>query len=323
MLKDLGEVEQALECFLEALRSVDNSNIRFLAWTYNNIGEIYHQQDNLGKALEYQQKSLGLKKQLGNDLEIADTLFDLIWLYIDWEGREIAQKFFNELKKISQLYEGNPVIHQQCLLASALILKHNKRYKDKFEALDIFRKVASEPVVKHKLTSLALLNYCDLLIFELLISEVDEVIDEIKKATRLLEQIARKQHSHSLSIELLLLQAKLTLLETKNLDETRKLLLSAQQQAQQKGLRKLAITIARELDALLDQDHPLKSLDANDFSIKNKLEIIRLEELVKQISTKRLVITQDDIIPEEPVMLLIMNKGLFFPQFNHLAKKSS
>ena len=116
---------------------------------------------------------------------------------------------------------------------------------------------------------------------------------------------AEDQHNYSLFVETHLLQSKTALLEL-DVEKAKQLLAQAQQIAEEKGLVRLAMMASGEYDSLLEQVSKWDSFIDSEVSMKERLELTRLENMVTRLIHKR----TGDIPaaqPEEPVMLLIRN----------------
>ncbi|MCE7736541.1 MAG: tetratricopeptide repeat protein [Candidatus Heimdallarchaeota archaeon] len=234
---------------LEMAEIIDNkSNI---ASEYREISQIHRMNGKLDIALEYLQYSLNLRQEIGNPIWITFNLVYLIDIALEMGDVELAQVYSNDLKKLNS-ESGSRLINQITRMASGLIYKKSSRLKDKAAAIDIFRRIVEEDIIDYDTTVNSILHLCDLLLFELKLTDEEEVLIEIHFLMAKLIQIAESNNSHTLICEILGLQSNIALIES-NLDLAIKLL-------------EEAITIAKEHES---------------FHLETKYNEL-MEELVKQ-----------------------------------------
>ncbi|MFX0095145.1 MAG: tetratricopeptide repeat protein, partial [Candidatus Hodarchaeota archaeon] len=181
-----GELDYALKYLNSSLALYKElTNRHHIATSLRSIGQIYQRKDELNQALDYLEQSLVLFEEIGNRLYLSGVLFSLISVAIDKKDLDQAQKYLQRLQEICN-QEKNRAINQRCLLAEALIQKTNPRPKSMLKAQQIFAQVANETIVDHELTVIAILNLCELLIYELKLSSEQEILEELQpQITRL------------------------------------------------------------------------------------------------------------------------------------------
>lgn len=304
-----GDLEQALDYLDQALANfMQLDNKLYIATASAHIGEIYWRKGYTGRAFTFLEQSKTLSNTLGNSHYEAKAIFYLISLYIDQNNIENAKKLLAQLEQIN-LKVDNKLIKQECLVAKALVLKTSKRLRKKAEAEDIFKEIVEQKnVIDQQITTIALLNLCHLLIEELKITGGDpEILDEVQDLINRLFVLAKEQNSYSLLVETHFLQGMMALLQF-NLTHAKKLMMKAQDLAQEKGLVKLAITISNRYDSLLSQMTQWDKFTDQNITILERMELIELENLVKRmISTKRT--DRLEVPEEEPIALLILNEN--------------
>ncbi|MHA1795295.1 MAG: tetratricopeptide repeat protein [Promethearchaeota archaeon] len=272
---------------------------------FANLGVIEHQMGNLAQAEKHLFEALELGKKVGNPVEIAVFLFYLIRLLLDQNKTAEAKKNIDTLQELSEL-TGNEKISQRYLLSYALYLMKNPRVKNLYRAQNMFREIAQKAIVKHELTVEALIHLCDLLIFELKISNDPEIMEEINDILAKLLNIAKEIRSYYLWCEINFLRAKLALM---NLDvlKARKLFSQAQIIAQEQGLQQLAIRISNEHDQLLEQEKIWEQFQAAPPDYYKRTELARINDNIQRIKRQGIV-ESVYVEPEEPVMFVIMNE---------------
>ncbi len=77
----------------------DNHQIVYI---YNNLGRVYSDSENKGRALEYYNRALEISVKLGNSEELTRTLNNLGWIYSELENKEQALGYFEQALKISR-----------------------------------------------------------------------------------------------------------------------------------------------------------------------------------------------------------------------------
>ncbi len=299
-----GDLDLALEYFQESLSLYKELGIKQdIAMSLTNIGELYRKKRNPDWALKYFEQSLSMYEELENDSSAAIVLYELFLLAIDSNDFSIAQEHVEKIKEISERTK-NPIDKHRYLVANALILKSHKRTRDKMKAEELLLEVVESEIVNHALTITAMIHLCDLLLFELKMTSEGEILKEVKILIERLHNIAKQQDSHSLLIEIHVLQSKLALLEM-DVQTAQKLLDQALITAEKKGLRYLAIKIYSEKTLLDTQIEKWEYLVKQKAPINERLKLTRLEELITGIGKER-----DDITEEEVKKYSIRAKGI-------------
>ncbi|MFX0125857.1 MAG: tetratricopeptide repeat protein [Candidatus Hodarchaeota archaeon] len=301
-----GELDQALDFYQRSLTINEELNVKQeIATGLHNIGKIYHERGDFESASTHFEQSLQMNKKLGNTLDISETLSNLIHLAVIQKDFDTAQSRLDELQKINEK-EKNKVIDQSYRLSKAVILRESDRVVKRAEAQQIFQQISEEEIINLDTTAEAMFNLCELLLLELQTSGSEEALNELKTILHKMLNFAEDQHNYSLFVETHLLQSKTALLEL-DVEKAKQLLAQAQQIAEEKGLVRLAMMASGEFDSLLDQISKWDSFIDSEVSMKERLELTRLENMVTRLIHKR---TADIPIaqPEEPVMLLILSK---------------
>jgi tetratricopeptide (TPR) repeat protein len=277
-----GDLQRALERFETSLalyRELEDPEQ--IALLLTNIGEIQRLGGHLERALESYGKSLAIYEEFGHELMIAMVLFELVWIALEQGDHDLAEEYLGRLQAIDAGTD-NRTISQRSRVARALALKAKERARDRLKAADILEQVVEEEVANHALTVSAMIQLCDLRLYELKLTGEEELFGEIKDLTRRLGEIAAEQSSHSLLAETYLLQSKLALIEL-DMGRARTLLSEAQAIAEEKGLSTLARAVARARDRLEGQVQMWEMIIQRKPSRREMIDLTQLDELLGQM----------------------------------------
>ncbi|MHA2108870.1 MAG: hypothetical protein ACW99R_14300 [Candidatus Hodarchaeales archaeon] len=225
-----GALHSALANFQKAIPLLEKiSDDFYFCQTFLHIGRVYRSKDNSSKAVDYYKRCLKeldeRNLRFGQETE-GLAYYELISVMLDKKDTNRAKKYF---ERFSQFFEkktqNKRFLNQWYKLAEALILKTSIRIKDKARAQQLFQEIIDDPHVKLNLLNYladskktAMLNLCELLIFELKsssdeLTEDNEFFQEVKQILSNLASLAKEQHSFPLLVDVTILQAKLTLIE--------------------------------------------------------------------------------------------------------------
>ncbi|MFW9992106.1 MAG: tetratricopeptide repeat protein [Candidatus Odinarchaeota archaeon] len=299
-----GELDVALEFYQKCLPICEKlGDKRQIAIILNNIGDTYNEKGDYTTTLDYMKKSLEAFESIGSRLETCQLLDHLANVSVHAGLIDKAQSYLQKLQVIKDK-EKNKLIDQCYRLSKAVILKTSSRVMKKAEAQEILQQIVKEDVIEYELTIRAILNLCELLLLELRITGYQEVLDELKELLGRLLKIAEKENSYTRLAHTYMLQSKTALLEL-DVKLAKQLLTQAQQIAEQKGLKSLAIMASIEHDALLDQLTQWNEFIEHNASISDRLELTELEGVVSQMIQKKA--GQAPELPQEkPTVLLIL-----------------
>jgi tetratricopeptide (TPR) repeat protein len=114
-----------------------------IACSLSNTGELYQEMGELEVAFDFFKQSLALREEIGNKLDIACSFFSLIDVTIDLEEIQQAKEYLSDLQLINK-QEENKRVDLCSRLAEALILKMSKRRKNLTKAEGILEKIVEE-----------------------------------------------------------------------------------------------------------------------------------------------------------------------------------
>jgi tetratricopeptide (TPR) repeat protein len=281
-----GDNKRALDYYKRSLIVKERIGNNYdIAGSLHNIGVIYHNKGSFFQSLEYFERSLLIKKSIGNDLYTASTLYEIILLNLDMDILIDANKNLKYLAEINSR-KSNKTINLYYRLSKALILKKSKRMFEKSQAQLILKEIANEEVILFKLSLLAMVNLCELLLFELkLVGEV-EILVEARNLVKKLYNLAQSQESYSLAVKVLILRARFAIIggELKIALEN---LEKGEEIANKNNLDFLLLNIKEEKKTLESEYEKWQKLIEQNAPIQERLEQFRLEEYTKEI--KKLV----------------------------------
>ncbi|MHA1672757.1 MAG: tetratricopeptide repeat protein [Promethearchaeota archaeon] len=283
----LGNMVQALDYFEQSMKlEVELGNEYRLAVVINNIGKLYYQQGKFEQSTQYLFRALEIGRKIGNSFELSTFLFDLILNFIELGKQDQVTKYLNEFQKLCLSNDNNRII-QRYQLAHALFLKSSTQTRMQFQAQEIFKEIATGPVLEHEMTQIALLNQCELLLSELIITRNLDILDEISPLLDRLITVADNQHSNFMLAKTYLLKAKLAIINM-NIDQARIDLSSAQRYAMGHQLDHIAFQISEEHDKLLDQQAVWECLPDKSISLEERIRIsgvnFQLTQRIRDIS---------------------------------------
>ncbi|MFW9990490.1 MAG: tetratricopeptide repeat protein [Candidatus Odinarchaeota archaeon] len=276
-----GELDSALDYYKRSLSIAESlGNIPSGAVYLMNIGVVYKLKGELDKAKEYQQKSLSLHEKIGSDYHTAYTLGLLVFTTVEMQDYDLAREY---LKRFQVISEHLPVklFHQAYRVASALILKQSKRMKDKIKAQNLLNDVIDEGIANFYLEAYARIYLCELLLLELKVSGEPEVLAEIKNHANELQILAQDQHSFLYSIHVLLLNARLAVIEGE-FQQAIKYLDQATVTAEEKDMGTLLQTVIEERELLENEFKKWQELIQRNAPLQERLEAARLEKYIER-----------------------------------------
>lgn len=183
---DLSQYAQAVSCFEAALRIAGQvhglNDIRHNA--LNNLGTVYHAWSDYGKAAEYYQKSLAMKRALGDSRGEAESLNNLAVVYKDWGFYDKAVgTYVKALSISSQLHnpEGEAAVLQNMAIIHSLRGEYDKAVHCYGEALNIQRKLKNPSGEAHTMAGLGKIHAH--------LGQYDKALEQYEKALSIFRHI--------------------------------------------------------------------------------------------------------------------------------------
>lgn len=302
-----GDLDSALKYLEQALKIEKKLDDKLMIENIlGDIGIIYRQKNELQKSVEYLLESLEVLEELQSNYELARILFHLIKTYLIKKDLQNANKFFERLKAIHAIEE-NPRISLWYRISKALILRNSQRTRNLYAAQEIFRNIIDEKNITTELTAIALLNLCDLLLWELETNNDPEILPEFEPLIEKLLKTAESENSFLLTAETYLLQAKLEFLKS-DFKKGRKHLIKAQKIAEDHGLKQLAIKISNDHDRFLEnKEFWDKNLD-DENSLSKHVAFSRLNEQINRM-LRQGIIESEEFKNDIPILFIILDEN--------------
>ncbi|MCY3413105.1 MAG: tetratricopeptide repeat protein [Candidatus Heimdallarchaeota archaeon] len=336
-----GKFNEAIEAYEKGLEyATQVANKRGEAIAYNNMGTSYQNLGDIDLALEYYEKSMKIKDELGDidsaaitrvnlaeinilkgyieeaerllleslevfrnkgfSIYVSGTLFSIIKL-LAYSDIERATQFLQELRELNDKFTPrNEIIFQQMRISEGLILRQSSRSSKKAEAQRIFEAISKEKMINFELTIFAKLNFIELLLFEFKLSPSNDILKEIKDNISELFELAKSQNALQLIVEIYILQSKIALIDT-DIELANKLISQADLIVSERGFKNLMKKVSDQYDIILDSGEGLD----NDLTIR--LKQIGLEDNILRMIRRE--ISEIEEKEDEPVLLLIINKA--------------
>ncbi|MFX0106207.1 MAG: tetratricopeptide repeat protein [Candidatus Hodarchaeota archaeon] len=301
-----GELDLALSYFEQVLAFAEKENVlRLKSSMYNNIGILYQEKGDYDRALENIEKSIAIAEEYGNNYGKFLNTDSLFHLALDMNDLEKAQQYLNRMKQIAD-QENLRRFNIAYNINRAVFLKNSLRALNRGKAEEMLKQSIEEGIPEYEFLKMALLNLCDLLLFELRATNDTEILDELQTYISQLFDAVKNSRSYSLLAETYLLQARLSLI-TLDMIKTRQFLTKAQEIAEKYGLDLLAKKISSEHDELLKQLEMWEKLKESKAPLAERIELSRLNEQMERMVRKRLI-KLPKLEAEQPVLLTVMSK---------------
>lgn len=275
MLK--GEVKEAMEYFEPSLKLLKElNNLEGVGHALNNIGWTYRLKGDLEESLEHHLQALTLREKLGNIPDLAESLINLVFISLDLQEREQAQKYLIKLKKIAtQQYDQETDRYTR--LTEARFLKEGTTIKEKAKAQEILEGLIEENPNSYY----ALFYLCEILFFELKTFGDPKTLEKVKNLVQDLHTIAEKNKTFDLVIMVLLLNAKIAIIEG-DFQNALKLLGQAKVTAEDKDLGLMLTAVMDEQKKISEELDMYKDLINRNTSIQERLQAIKLEVYLEE-----------------------------------------
>ncbi len=281
LYRDKGELRLALEYLhrsLTLMKSIGDQER--IATTFANIGSVYWKMGDLNLAEEYLENSLHVRESIGTDLYRSHHLFYLLRVALEQQNRSKAQSYLSQLKELHERQPSDKLTLLHYRLGEALVLKTSRRFINKAQAQKILTEIANDETTLQYYGGLVLINLCELLLDELKAYGEVEVFEETKAILQKLYEQAQKEHSFSLEVNALILQAKFAMIEG-NLIKSTRLLNQAGLTIEEKGLGGLAEKVSFENQRLEEQVDTWHYLIQTNASLQERLKQARLSEYIR------------------------------------------
>ncbi|MFX1455363.1 MAG: tetratricopeptide repeat protein [Promethearchaeota archaeon] len=308
------EIDKALGYYKQGIALAEKSNFynQFVQFQ-SNIGGIYLKKGEYDLALEFLETSLSLAKEFNNPLALIITLNFLITIYLDRDDYDQVNRYLEQIKKYEIQWESNINLSIGYRLLEARLLSKKGGSRNRTKAETLLKQIITEET-NTWIKSHSLIYLCEFYIEELNLFEDIEMLREIYPLLEQLYKISEEQNMYGILAEAKLLEAKVALIQLE-FEEAQKLLTHAQRVAELYGLDLMAQKISSEHDNYLQKVNEWKNLKEKDAPVSERLKLAEVEGVIERLQEKE-VVEPPELVDEEPIVLLIMDKsGISY--FNH------
>ncbi|MHA2249115.1 MAG: tetratricopeptide repeat protein, partial [Candidatus Kariarchaeaceae archaeon] len=273
-----GDLSNALKCHKNALEYRRQLPKKLeVAITYSNIATVYRDMGDSKNALKYYEKAYSITKTLDNKRTISRVLFYIIQTALIFDHQDKVEQYEPHLAQLQD--HKNPFIQLNYKITKALILKGNKRLRQKMESEKIFYEIIESPIHNPHLTLLAMKHLWEIYLDEYKLYGEEEVLKEITTLTDRMKVIAEDIGISSHYIEALVLQAKLAELDG-SYNEATKLLEEAENIAAKRGLVTIENDIIKEKFELSRSYSKWKGIIDSSTSVAEKMDMLKLKQYI-------------------------------------------
>ncbi len=227
---------------------IEFGNTREIMLTRSNIGKLLYLKGNVKSAREIFQETRSLVSSDMNGFDISTYFLEYI------EGELIAGNTEMASKILDDYHDNfgdstNYYLQLRYKGAKAMVLASSDRYRDKFQAQNIFEDLLREGIDDFNLRIISHVYLIELLITEYKANEEEEIPKEIKKHIKGIEEVANSQNSHRLIAKAMVLEAQLKIFQG-DPSNTKYLLNKAYEITEEYNIFNLAIQISLLYDNL-------------------------------------------------------------------------
>lgn len=259
--------EESLSYFEQALPIWQDLNLNFgLAWILHDLGIVYQLRGEYKKALTLLEQVYIMMKAQYSIAYKTKALLAILVVSLDIHDDNKAQEIYQELENI---INKDSQYHTLLKIAKGMLLKNSTRISHKMKAQEIFAHLSTEENIEFEFKAKALINYLELILFEIELAKDMSLTDEITTLVDKLQAYADK--SYELYVYSSLLRAKIELL-MQNTREANNILENALVVSKKYGLSGLESRIVQEstlFSLLLSKfsGKPIKVIDKTLHSI--------------------------------------------------------
>ncbi|MFX1523406.1 MAG: tetratricopeptide repeat protein [Promethearchaeota archaeon] len=300
-----GEIDKALKYLNQGIQIAEKENIYNYFISFQTIiGSIYIEKGEYDRALEYLKPSLSLAEKILDAAEITTSLVYLIMASLEKEHLEEVQKYLDYLKKMELQMNVTYLTNTYLLLKSMFLIKRGGS-RNRGEAETMLKQIStdqSQPIIKVS----SLIYLCEFYLEELSLFEDTEVLKEINPLITELYEVSEQYRMYGYLAEAKLLQAKMALIQMDFMEASR-LLTQAQRVAELYNLKRTAQKISSEYDNYFAKLSEWERLKEEEASISERIKLAEVENVLERLQRKR-VIDPPELVEEEPIVLLIVDK---------------
>ncbi|MHA2244795.1 MAG: tetratricopeptide repeat protein [Candidatus Hodarchaeales archaeon] len=274
-----GDFDQALELMQTALTwTKKHESSWFDNATYLIIGEILFKKGDYQQARIQLQNSLAICEKYGTPLFSAYTLYYLVLTSSELDELTEAKEYLQRLEQTGK-DTADLRVTLQARIARGVFFKKSPRAVMKTKAQEIFKQITEEEIISLDLTVFAMLNLLDILIWELSSTGLKEVFQEIQQLITQLSEIARKQNSFTLEIEVVLIQSQLELING-NVNQAMALLKQAKTITREKNLENHQVRIEKQELVIKSELHKWIELTEQNAPLIERIQQSQVQDYI-------------------------------------------
>ena len=275
--KLIGNIKEA-EIILNKVFELNKNSLSntSLILIYLNLADLKIDQNDIPKAQIYLNHSLDLYKS-SNREKMADLniKFELAKIFLRLGKVDSAVALYNEIPINAITIKEFSV---KFLFLNALIEKNKPRIKDRLASLDLFKEIIESRLVDHMIYGQAIIHSVELLLLEYKVEENEKLLKEIEILLKKLYAFASPLKNSLLTIESLILQSKLAIINEK-IEKSLELLDIAMEIIENQNLSFFKNKVANERNHLYEQ---IEMSESASLDLKRKLKIAQMENYIEQ-----------------------------------------
>jgi len=300
-----GDFAQALQFFNTALiLHQEIGNNYGMAITYNNVGIVYYSQGDYDNSFEYFTKSLERALEINFKFTVVESLFYLINILLTRDNFFEAKEHL-DISRNASTDQQDTMIYYYTQLSEAVFHRKTNRFTSLGKAQEILENIISKNLVYQEINIHAMLNLCEILLYELRFTNNPEILKDLEEISDKLLEIAKEQISRSLLAEVYWLKGRLALVDA-DIDKATGFLSQAQIIAEGQNLENLARKISSDHDAILTEYAGWKNIIEENASLADRIKASQVDKLILNM-INRVSFDLEEIENDAPVMLLILD----------------
>ena len=279
-----GEVDQSIEIFNELRSYAQNNGFRHQEAELDEfLGLASMKKNQYDEAVEYLKLAYQIKKKAENPIDIAQLLFHLISAAVYAGKSETVDELYSELSEMSEK-ENSPIMNVRKKLVEASLLKDAPRLYDKVKAQQIYEEIVNDSSIEEfDMKIIALINLCELLVFEIKNSNDEKLLTEAYSYIDQIHGQAQSLKSTSIKLEANLLKSKFLQCEFK-FNDAISLLEDSKNQAHEYGLIELEGKIELQVSKIMNELEKWNDLSDKKRNINERIEEMEVKEYLNDLN---------------------------------------
>ncbi len=269
----LRKAEEALE--------VDNKEKYSIYFVY---ARLFNLKGEFNLAYENTLQAKKLAEEINRKPLVANSNYELVLLALELDKLELAKKHLEELRSNKEDLDDDET-NQMYKLASALILKASKGFREWTKATAILEELLENEALSTSIFITTTLNLCELLIREIELIGETNILTNIQNHLSQLQELAEDRKIYWLLIEILRLKSQIALLVF-DIQKARELLEAALRISQEKRIGKLTVEIINEQIEIEEKISIWEKLQKLDAPLIETLKHVHLLNNIVEINQK-------------------------------------